>query len=675
MSDDAVAKIRTDALDLLGRIVSVYESEVSSGEVGCNGSARASETIPQRPCTGLLYGRIQSGKTVAMIALVAAAMDNGFRIVVVLTSDNVKLVSQTTKRFSVLDGPIAIDARTEGWAEDARHISKHLSQSGVVFVCSKNQKRLDTLIKFLKDIGAPNFPALVLDDEADQATLDTNLAKRVRSEEKGISGVDPTAIYKRVVEQMSTALRHHVFIQVTATPYALLLQNVGTKLRPSFSRLLEPGKGYTGGERFFEPEHIEGPEPPLVFVPEDESQTIQEGTKETPEGLRDAIAFFLVAAAAQELSDPSSAKAGQNFLCHTSQLKKQHRCLEELVRGYVDRIDDQLREGHGESVNRLSNAHEKLLRTFPKAPPLERLLERVARRLVNRRVIVINAESDAELGSALNFIVGGNILGRGVTIENLLVTYYLREPKIGQMDTMLQHARMYGYREKLMHLTRVYLPRQLAVRFHEIHCIERRLRRQLEAADMGKPLLIEKADSLIPTRRAVLDPNYIDAFDAEDQVFPKYPHVTLPTKKYQEINAKIQQLVGGSLASAPQLVAVPFDALLELVTLMPYDERQESSSWIPVVLRKLLEKQRERCAGRAYLYTRKTQRTKTVFATGALSGSELAELRTKDGPVLCAFRDEGKAIKEVAAHPFWYPTLVFDRGMPGVIFNSSVDGA
>src|SRR6185369_14700514 len=98
------------------------------------------------------YGRIQSGKTVAMIALVAAAIDNGFRVVVVLTSDNNKLVAQTADRFGALEGPLTLDATVrEAWATDQKHISKNLSQSGVVFVCSKNKSRLDDLINFLEE--------------------------------------------------------------------------------------------------------------------------------------------------------------------------------------------------------------------------------------------------------------------------------------------------------------------------------------------------------------------------------------------------------------------------------------------------------------------------------------------------------------------------------------------
>jgi hypothetical protein len=444
-------------------------------------------------------------------------------------------------------------------------------------------------------------------------------------------------------------------------------------LRPSFTQLLEPGLGYTGGEKFFEAEHVEGPRPPLVYVDGGESQMILGGASEAPEGLKNAIAFFLVAAGAQAVLDPESVKAGQNFLCHTSQLRTQHRNLEALVRGYVDRAGDALDAGLGEAFDRLHKAYVELSRTLATPPSFDAILDQIRRRLVGRRVVVVNAGADAEPGRALNFIVGGNILGRGVTIENLLVTYYLREPKIGQMDTMLQHARMYGYREKLMPFTRVYLPEQLAVRFHEIHCIERRLRKQLIAVDMGKQIVVEKAANLKATRNSVLDPSYIDIFDGDEQVFPKHPDFLIKRADYEKIHARVRKLVGGQLSTEAQLVPIEYDELLALVDDFPYDAKGESSSWLPGVLRRVLERQRERCNGRAYLFTRKTNRKIRVFATGALSGPELAELRGKDGPVFCAFRDDGKLIPDAPANEFWYPTLVLDKNMPSLVVNVTPD--
>jgi len=666
MAPAEIAKIRDDAIELLGTIIGRYAMDIAHGEVGAAGTGRAGPGTAKH-CTGLLYGRIQSGKTVAMISLIAAAMDNGFRVVVVLTSDNVTLVSQTTERFNALDGPIIVDALSpSSWQDDEGHIRKKISRSGVVFVCSKNKTRLDGLIAFLTKIGAPDFPSLVLDDEADQATLDANLAKRVNARKKSRGDVDPTAIYAKVVEELRETLRHHVFLQVTATPYALLLQTAGTALRPSFTRLLEPGSSYTGGEFFFEAHHVDGPEPPLSLIEADESENLK-NSADAPEGLRQAIAFFLVSAAAQAVV--SAAPGQQNFLCHTSQLKQQHKNLRLLILEYVNRIDDELERGSGETRHRLEVAYEDLTRTLPGGPPLDTILQQLSKRLVHRRVVVVNADTDSVSGPGLNFIVGGNILGRGVTIKNLLVTYYVREPLVGQMDTMLQHARMYGYRKALMPYTRVFLPESLAIRFHEIHKIEGRLRDQLRRANMGNPIPIEFVGGLRPTRRGVLDPDYLDAFEGGGQVWPMYRVPQMSPKDFEAFTSRIQTFFGGVLPKdgGPELVQIPFDALLELVDDAPYDEKKGSSSWVPSALRTVLEKQEARVHGRAYLHTRKLAPRKSTFTTGVLEGQVLARLREADGPVFCAFR------KETPGNPketYWYPTLVFDRGMPNVLVNA-----
>ena len=229
---------------------------------------------------------MQSGKTVAMITFCAAAIDNGFRVIVVLTSDFVKLVEQTADRFAALDGPLIKNAlQSDNWNDDREHVKKHIGKHGVVFICTKNQQRLTSLVEFLDAIGAAGYPALVLDDEADQATLDTTV--QARSSGRKNAPTQPSAIHRKTVQDdegqsIRQTLRHHVFVQVTATPYALLLQNVDSDLRPTFTHLLEPGKGYTGGEAFFDVPHVEEALPPLVSVDEDESANIEGAAESSP---------------------------------------------------------------------------------------------------------------------------------------------------------------------------------------------------------------------------------------------------------------------------------------------------------------------------------------------------------------------------------------------------------
>jgi hypothetical protein len=204
----------------------------------------------------LLYGKVQSGKTRAMIFTAAMCLDNGFRIVVVLTSDNVELVDQTSHRFKVVDGPIWLNSNDRSeWEADEAHIRQHLHRNGLIVVCSKNGKHQDILIDFLRRINASDFPAVILDDEADQATPDTTRAARSR----GGAGAPTYAsrTHRRIIrnekpdelgDSLRQTLRHNVYVQVTATPYALLLQQTTDPLRPAFTYIVEPGDGYMGGD-------------------------------------------------------------------------------------------------------------------------------------------------------------------------------------------------------------------------------------------------------------------------------------------------------------------------------------------------------------------------------------------------------------------------------------------
>lgn len=83
-------------------------------------------------------------------------------------------------------------------------------------------------------------------------------------------------------------------------------------------------------------------------------------------------------------------------------------------------------------------------------------------------------------GSGFNFLIGGNTLGREIAIRDLLVTYYVRDSRISQIDTMHQHTRMCGYRRDTLGYTRLYIPRHLYYRFRDIHHSDEDLRSFIE---------------------------------------------------------------------------------------------------------------------------------------------------------------------------------------------------
>jgi hypothetical protein len=679
LSPSSITKAKRDALDFLGDILKVYDKEVAEGEVGADGTARAKATKPKsgRCPTALLYGRIQSGKTVAMIAFTAAAIDNGFRVVIVLTSDYVKLVEQTARRFGAIQGPLVKDStRVDTWQPDATHVKEQIAEHGLVMICQKNQAHLASLVKVLQDVGAADYPALILDDEADSATLDTTQA--ARDAQKPKAPKHASTIHRKTVlndapwelgESIRERLPHHFFIQVTATPYALVLQRSNYVLRPSLARLLEPAEGYTGGEAFFSDKHlVKGGVAPLVFVDEHDSTALQDThLAEAPPGLQQAIAFFLVSAGAQLIRDPGVRAQGQNFLCHSSHKKIDHTRVADLIRDYLSRVGEELKkpEPAGDVGVKLNWAYVELKKTMPDAPPFVEISEAIRRRLPRREIPIVNsANSPAEFGREMNFIVGGNILGRGLTIDNLLVTYYVRRAKgESQMDTVLQHARMFGYRGAIMPYTRVFLPEDLAFRFHGIHVAEQRLRAQLATTAATSKIIVETVPGFRATRKNVL-PGEIAAYGPEEQVYPIAPALDRSAlAKNPKIESALQKAMGGSLV-ASKFVDISTEQLVELIRLVPFPE-EDAGNWDPDNLTKILESLADRYSHRAAVFYRRMERETRRLTTGAASGDEIKLAKERGVPVLFLFRDSGKHLGQ----EFWYPTLLLPKSMNLQLFN------
>lgn len=680
MAADALARLSEQAVDLLGEIIRAYATDVAADEVGATGSAKAAPTPPLAGAcpTGLLYGRVQSGKTAAMIVASALALDNGFRVIIVLTSNYEKLVEQTAKRFRALDGPL-IYANTEGtgasyaWDDDAGNIRRHVAEHGILVICAKQADHQRALLQSLKDLGAPDYPALILDDEADQATPDTT--NNARTQQKASAPAQGSTTYRLTIENDAASetgesfrevLRHTVYLQVTATPYALLLQNSDSPLRPKFTNLLEPGVGYTGGERFFV--DISKPfAPPLVLVDEAETRLLAARAQVAPKGLASAIAFFLLSSAAHSMR-ASPDPEGYKFLCHTSPKNVDHDHLSALIRDSVDHFF----EGP-DSPALIATAYAELTKSLPDAPPLADLERLVRRTLHQRKVLTVNANGSAlEFGSSTNFMVGGNILGRGLTIDNLLVTYYLRSAKTTQMDTMLQHARMYGYRDKLMPYTRVFLPETLAVRFHRIHESDTAIRGQLANPDSRARIVVGVAGTLRPTRPGVLDIGSIAAYVPGQQVYPTEPCYTSDDlgNSTQRITSIVERACGGSII-IKDFVDVALDDIIEVIQSVRTHD-QEAGDWDPEAIVRVLGAIGKKYGNRGMLYVRDMDRTGPLLASGAISGGAKGEhgrARAQGKPVLFLMRESGDPARNWAGCPFWYPSLVFPSDMQHWMFN------
>jgi len=335
LSSETVNAIAAQARGLIERVAARYEQDVARGEVGEGGSGAASAEPPTagRGPTGLLYGRVQSGKTAAMTLSSAVALDNGFRVVVVLTSNNLALVRQTVDRLKAIAGPRVFstlkDAADYDWEGQEADLKEDLRQDGIVIVCAKDRTHIPAVIHLLLQLEAAAVPALIFDDEADAGTPDTTLAART----SGRHNAPPheSTMYRNIIENTAPGqegesiretLPHHVFVQVTATPYVLFLQRGDTAIRPSFVHLLEPGEGYCGGNAFFEEfDPTQQPaRPPIVTVQATEAQALLAARNAVPAGLAGSCRFVVLAGAAHALSRPEERfpEKGYKHLSHTS---------------------------------------------------------------------------------------------------------------------------------------------------------------------------------------------------------------------------------------------------------------------------------------------------------------------------------------------------------------------
>lgn len=602
---------------------------------------------PEHPSDGLLYGLIQSGKTSILTAAAAMAADNGFRCVVILTSDIDLLYEQTLERIKKALRGLNILGKND-W-KDAARFGRRLRTSPLVVVCSKNASKLNSLLEAFKAARAKGLSVMIIDDEADQASLNTFTSK----------GSLQTSRVNEVITNLRNFFGVNTYLQVTATPQALFLQRPDGSYRPSFTVLSEPGPGYVGGEEFFGPEskllrYVDIEEVELLRATHQPSPT---GT--VPVGLEKALYTFLVAATSKIVQNSGE---GYTFLCHVSVNKKDHEYIVTLLDRLKEETLNILREPatgkYKKLVDDLKDAYDDLLTTQGALPDFDLVLDKIRFFLPGASIKLINASSSEEikLDSAYNIFVGGNKLGRGVTIKNLLVSYYGRNPKRPNSDTVLQHARMYGYRYGELGVTRLFLPEKLAEHFRLIHQMESALRDLVSKYPDGKFEGLFISSPLHATRKNVLDPNSIGMYVAGYSYNPSYPLRTpAQTDNTTWLNTK-----PASFDDRGDGSQVSVDFIIELVGKCIADPQYGIDLWDQKTIRAALEKMKSLFGDKAYLVVRRGRNlSQPRRETQQIIDSGEEKLAPTGAPTLFMYRQKRNTKGEIE---IWWPQLRFPNG-------------
>lgn len=460
---------------------------------------------PERPGhwkrRGLVIGDVQSGKTATYTALSCKAGDAGYRLIILLTGTLESLRRQTQERldegFVGLDssgvlrpkgmtrtvGVGAIDSRRSAGVFTSR--DKDFSKSVVnalgfkigifnepiLVVVKKHSKMLENLETWLREYNADSHgkidvPLLLIDDEADSASVNTNALT-----------VDPTKINMRIRSLLKLFTRSS-YIGFTATPFANIFINpetesemLGDDLFPSdFIYSLEPPTNYMGAVSIFGDEPRQNvlqaiTDADEILPPRHKSSWVVDAL---PGTLCDAIRAFLITNALRDLR--GQVDTHRSMLVNVSRFTAVQDQIAALISAELSRIQLDIRNYsqlepklalrnptinalYETATNLFAVSEEDWLRLQPAL--LEAALP-VSVKAVNQRTGAASLDYAANREHGLRVIaVGGNSLSRGLTLEGLSTSYFFRNSQM--YDTLLQMGRWFGYRDGYDDLCRLWL--------------------------------------------------------------------------------------------------------------------------------------------------------------------------------------------------------------------------
>ncbi|WP_421729439.1 Z1 domain-containing protein [Brevundimonas sp.] len=481
--------------------------------------------------TGLVIGYVQSGKTLSFTMVTALARDNGYRLVIVLAGTKTNLLDQNDERLKGDLGILGergkfwrtlVNPRPEATEKESvksalalwdRFPQKERCRT-LMIVVMKNASRLDDLRALLAACDLSKTSAILIDDEGDQAGLNTKHRQN-----------DESATYAAILN-LRSVIPSHTYLQYTATPQAPLLISRIDALSPEFQRLLEPGAGYVGGQHLFKRNS-----PYISTIPAAELPGAHDPNDGPPASLECAMRTFFLGVAAGVIE---GREGNRTMMVHPSHLTSMHEAYATWARSVKQNWETVLRDEGSPDQRDLRRdfkaSYEDLVKTA-ELPPFEDLWGELSYALEDTMVRVVNASRGRipkfPWSDSYAFIlVGGAGLDRGFTVEGLTVTYMPRGAGTGTADTIQQRARFFGYKRGYVGLIRIFVDAAVSDAFTAYVEHEDSVRGAL-AAHGDRPLsewrrLFFLDSSLRPTRRSVMALDTMRG-RAKDWVWNRYP--------------------------------------------------------------------------------------------------------------------------------------------------------
>lgn len=486
---------------------------------------------------GLVVGQVQSGKTANYTGLICKAADAGFNLIIVLAGIHNNLRSQTQLRID--EGFLGFDTQHErafrenkSWIGVGRYnqnviahsLTSSLSDfntaaanaSGInfnmrdplIFVVKKNASILNRLLQWLNSKSIEiderrvirNKSLLLIDDEADNASINTNPTD------------DPITRINGLIRDIVRLFDKSGYVGYTATPFAnIFIPIEEDNLFPrDFIINLPSPSNYIGPDKVFGFSMIEDEDNgnyvlPIVRRIEDHHDFIDDSKmpSDVPESLKTAIRCFILTCAIRRLRGQT--EVHNSMLVHVSRLRAWQHELKNLVentfdfyrRGIEMKIAPILEEFR--QTFEVDSNHYKSFKTISSQILSSEFStidgqvqvhewEEVRKNLHEAAARIVVKEINMGSADALNYYdhpkglsviaVGGNKLSRGLTLEGLSVSYYLRTSRM--YDSLMQMGRWFGYRPGYVDLCRLFTSRQLNEWFCHITHASEELRNEFD---------------------------------------------------------------------------------------------------------------------------------------------------------------------------------------------------
>lgn len=480
---------------------------------------------------GMVVGHVQSGKTANYTGLICKAADAGYRLIVVIAGIHNNLRNQTQARID--EGFIGRDTGRLAHANraqrqkiigvgtfDSREFPVSLtntikdfnkatattnnSQVGqytvpVVLVIKKNSSTLKNLLEWLKEHSVHEAtkmvsqPMLLIDDEADNASINTAYG---RDEVTRINGQ---------LRELLSLFQRSCYVGYTATPFANIFIDPETDdatfkqdLFPKhFIIGLDAPSNYFGAQKIF----IDSRDDHIRLIDDNEDvfplkHKITQDVDVLPESLLRAVRVFVVSRAIRNLRGQQASHA--SMLINASRFTDVQGRLRRKVAEVLDRIRNAVAVDGAKGKAALKNPeigllHEAWQTEYAKVEPdWAKVQAKLFEVVVAAKVVEVNASKRSETldydqtgeHGITVIAIGGFSLSRGLTLEGLTVSYFLRNSMM--YDTLMQMGRWFGYRPGYEDLCRVWMPEDGVGWYAHIHEAMDDLQIQLKRMELAK---------------------------------------------------------------------------------------------------------------------------------------------------------------------------------------------